>query len=94
MRFLCAPPCLRRCLGSISGTNAAAVWQAKGAVVPRTVLWLLLIAMACTFLSQVGTGFDRPANVVGGCLSGGFALFAGVMLGRSYARGRSDSTDS
>jgi hypothetical protein len=56
----------------------------------RASLWVTLIAMSLTLLSQIGTGFRRPINVMVGCGSGVLLLFAVVMLYRTRRHKHSD----
>ena len=69
------------------GMEPSGLGGAGGAVaIPRTVLWLVLIAMVCTFSGQVAIGFDRPVNVLVGGLSGGLALCIAAVLWRTRGR--------
>ncbi|TWJ24394.1 hypothetical protein JD76_04544 [Micromonospora endolithica] len=51
---------------------------------PRWQQWTLLVTMSLVFLSQVGTGFDRPLNIIAGVGAAGLALFcaAALVVGR------------
>lgn len=48
--------------------------------VPRWLHWTTLVAMSGIFLSQVGAGFDRPLEIVTGCLAAGLAAWSTVAL--------------
>ncbi|KAB1128516.1 hypothetical protein F6X68_31300 [Micromonospora sp. AMSO12t] len=52
---------------------------------PRWLLWTQLVAMSCVLLSQVGSGFDRPLEIVVGCGAAGMALYcvAALIIGRT-----------
>jgi uncharacterized membrane protein YccC len=52
----------------------------------RVGLWLVLIAMILTLLGQAATGFNRPVNVIIGCLCAAVALFAAAALRRRRHR--------
>lgn len=56
--------------------------------IPRWVYWVVLVAMVCTFLSQLGTGFDRPLTIAVGAGSAALALYSAVAL---FRRNRGDA---
>ncbi|MCL7461041.1 hypothetical protein M8I35_28135 [Micromonospora sp. MSM11] len=60
---------------------------------PRWLLWMQLVAMSCVLLSQVGSGFDRPLEIIVGCGAAAMALYcvAALIVGRT--NGNAEETD-
>ncbi|MDT0532917.1 hypothetical protein RM555_28370 [Micromonospora sp. DSM 115977] len=62
--------------------------------IPRWLLWTQLVAMSGVLLSQVGSGVDRPLEIVAGCGAAGMALYcvAALIIGRTS--GNAEETDA
>lgn len=47
---------------------------------PRPILWISLVTSVGMFLVAIGSGFDRPVEIIGGCISMGLALSVAFAL--------------
>jgi hypothetical protein len=56
--------------------------------IPPWVHWAVLVAMLGVLVAQAVSGFDRPQEVVTGCLAAGAAAWAGWALWNLRKSGR------